>query len=498
MKIEENKNGAVISNDDGTSSYAQFADKNLGDNFQYLQNPETKKTLAVGKDFFSQYGQGLSDIGGYVPVGNDVFSPKIPGISNAPTISEGTESIQDQANALVQGVAGLGGDTNINTDDFDIGAEFENLKEMNANIRKINTDELAQIDEAGKAAGAEYNELIRDAQDSAKYGQAANIVATGRRGGFQRARYAGEAALGPTVGDVGYEGSGGKLEYTRSAYQRNINALKDQQSRAIALAKQSARAAIQSGKEADFTRASSILDFARKLRDDQRQEEQDMFNNMFNLQQESRQQTATEFGIIKDIPEGKTIVVNGQEFTGIAIPESEKAFFSGSNIISLMNALKKGETQEITDPNTGTVFTVSGLSDPDTVTATDDQGNVSVIDKMTGDVISKAIGAGKTKTQAANVTLNMAAAEKGAKQEIVDNLNSARDPQTGKVTPDAYVSQFTTFLLNNLGDVGAFRASFPPSLYLSPAEAKAVNEELATAEAGLSTLTKDQEEEDLF
>ena len=334
---------------------------------------------------------------------------------SANEISQGTDDIRDegtllnnQINQMVQGA-----NDGIDTSKVDIGAEFEILKTQAANLGVISEAELTEIEEAGVAAGAEFDPLIAEARERARLGQAANIVATGRRGGFQRARYAGQAALGPTIGDVGYADVGGVLERTESAFQRNIDALNSQKTRAIALAKAQARTAIRTGKESDFNAAKSILEFARQMDTDAKKAEQDMFDNLFKLKQEARaegaearQRISATFNIVKDIPEGTTVTIEGFDFQGIAVPDAEKDFFSGSNLISLMGQLQVGTSQIITDPNTGREYEIFGTKDPATVEAFDDQGNLSVIDKFTGNVISKAEGGGKSKTLPTSIVIN--------------------------------------------------------------------------------------------
>lgn len=108
-----------------------------------------------------------------------------------------------------------------------------------------------------------------------------------------------------------------------------------------------------------------------------------------------------------------TSPTTGQVYTGIGVSEIEP-FFKGSDIVNLMKALPVGQTQEITDPSTGTIFTLNGLasSDPNLkqFTATDDKGNVSIInyDPNTGAVVSqtKVSGVGKTKTGPSMVSVN--------------------------------------------------------------------------------------------
>jgi len=131
---------------------------------------------------------------------------------------------------------------------------------------------------------------------------------------------------------------------------------------------------------------------------------------------------ATKFNIMKDITKGDSVIIDGQEFKGIKETEADKIdpFYTGSNIIELMKTLPEGEERSITDPNTGTKFTITGLATDDpkikSVEATDDKGNVTVTryNEDTGKLLNQiSLGkVGKTKTQASNVTLNMNNQEK--------------------------------------------------------------------------------------
>lgn len=82
-------------------------------------------------------------------------------------------------------------------------------------------------------------------------------------------------------------------------------------------------------------------------------------------------------------------------------------FFTGSNIIELMKTIEEGETEEITDPNTGETFVVEGLKKKATGkisnvrAVSDDFGNITYmgIDENNKLVKLGVIrGAGKTKT----------------------------------------------------------------------------------------------------
>lgn len=383
----------------------------------------------------------------------------------------------------------------------DIDAEFENLKEMSANINTFTNQDNEAIADAEAAERARFAPLIEEAQERARQGMAESTVATGRKGGFMRARYAGQAALGETRGDVGYRGAGGKLELVESAFQRNIDNLKAQQQRAISLAKSAARQAIQSKKSADFDRAQKIFDTARQLREDQRAMDAAKAKAVADAREEEREEVRFQVETIQSIIETQGEVAEGQEFqigdqtfVGTKVPDEEKAFFSGSNIISLMTSLPAGQEQTIEDPNTGTEFTIVGLKDPTTVQATDDQGNLSIIDKRTGQVLSKVQGVGKTKTQAPSVSLTMQADTRAIKQSITNNLESARDSETGNISEADYANQYLTFVNSDLGDVGDFRAQYPPNMYFSEEDAKEINKVFSEAEANTSALKDDDDD----
>jgi len=111
-----------------------------------------------------------------------------------------------------------------------------------------------------------------------------------------------------------------------------------------------------------------------------------------------------EFNVIKDIEVGKSVEIGGYTFVGI--DETIDPFFKSSDLVSIMKDLPEGQSKEITDPNTGTVYLLQGLSS-EVYTVTDDQGNVTGLDKATGKPKWKAEGVGKTKTRAASTTIIM-------------------------------------------------------------------------------------------
>ena len=229
--------------------------------------------------------QEASDVGGYSPVANTVIGID----NNNNNIDQGTDEIEDKLNILSSQEKEAGQTGEVDTSGVDLGSAYADLQEEYESSRRLSESEIQAIEEEQeRIVSGQYDPLISEAQEREKFGQAKNIVATGRRGGFQRTRYAGEAALGATVGDVGYEGSGGALEESRSAYQRNINNLKDQKARALSLAKAQAKQAALSGKANDFAAATKMFELAKQMDAEARDKEQQMWDNMFKMRQEER------------------------------------------------------------------------------------------------------------------------------------------------------------------------------------------------------------------
>lgn len=142
-------------------------------------------------------------------------------------------------------------------------------------------------------------------------------------------------------------------------------------------------------------------------------------------------------------------------------------FFSGSNIISLMKALPAGVTEEIMDPNTQEVFTVTGLKDPATYSVTSDNGTVRILRKSDGSVVSQTeAGIGKTKTRAANISMNIRKEIGGLIAAASEVLEANRGIDT-KTNPAIYEQQMNLFIRAQGGTADDFKDYFPPETYLS-------------------------------
>lgn len=371
--------------------------------------------------------QDLADLG-FVPVGADtpLQLASITGQNNQP--SQGTAETIRTDNSILDNLGQqVENFTQETATSPDLSSALSGLLTQRDELKTITQSELDAINQEGSAAGSEYDALIADAQEAKRFGLPKAIVGAGERGGFMNTQFAGAAALTPIQGG-GFVGAGGELERIKSVYDNNIQKVRIAKQQAIDTAKIAARKAILSGKKDDFNTAVSLYELARQSHQDALDLQSKKINALTAYQQERRAGVKSTYDIIKDIPEGQTVTIEGQTFTGIAVPDATKAFFSGSDIVSLMKALPEGSLQTITDPNTGTEYTIAGLSkeQPDYLTATDDRGNVTFVDKNTLEPVKTVMGIGKTKTQAANVTLNMNNAEKNDLSEALATLEATR------------------------------------------------------------------------
>jgi len=82
-------------------------------------------------------------------------------------------------------------------------------------------------------------------------------------------------------------------------------------------------------------------------------------NLEMNKEEAKLQKDTNYFNIISKLPAGKTYTSpNGITYTGIDTPDP---FYSASNLITLSQNLTEGQTQDITDLNTGTKYTIQGM-----------------------------------------------------------------------------------------------------------------------------------------
>lgn len=258
-------------------------------------------------------------------------------------------------------------------------ADREALNKLNGSIGVLTPAEEAEIERQAQASGMQYDILLNQAREQKRQGMAQSNVRAGQAGGFESTQVAGVAAIAPTVGGT-FEGQGGQLERVKSAYDQNISNLEVQKSQAIAAARNALREAKLTGKKDAFDRAAKLFEVAQKSHN----EALDMIEKKANV-----------LKILADTEATKNKAVD--------------SFFKGSDIVALMKAIPAGETQQLTDPSTGVVYTINGAGkdNPNTITITDDKGVVRGVDKETGQTLwTSAPGVGKTKTQAGNTSIN--------------------------------------------------------------------------------------------
>ncbi len=135
---------------------------------------------------------------------------------------------------------------------------------------------------------------------------------------------------------------------------------------------------------ADINAINAINDSLREEGKLQRDLEKQSVDLFFKFRGEERAETQLDISTInalKGISEGQTVTIGGQTFTGLKRAEI-KPFFTGSDMVSLMRTIPIGTTTDLTDPNTGEVFTITGLAQPKDnlkyIQSTDAQGNVTI------------------------------------------------------------------------------------------------------------------------
>jgi len=198
-----------------------------------LYNPTTGERKAVESG--SKEAQGFFSSGFHLETSYDPITKKstydIPapkpttpiGVNNnnSANISQGSDGPRDSATKIKEDYDALIKEMNDKiSSGFDANAEFEKLKQERLKSKIISDSELAQIESAGTVAGEEFDPLIQASQEAMRQGRASNLVATGRRGGLQRARFVGAevypSEFGPGKGTAEFEGAGGRLELAAS------------------------------------------------------------------------------------------------------------------------------------------------------------------------------------------------------------------------------------------------------------------------------------------
>jgi len=407
-------------------------------------------------------------------------------------ITDGTESIHESRREFASTFDNALSDLESLSDGFgtNLQEQFQNVQNLVNQTNQLNEADLSAIEQAGIAAGREFDPLIAQAQEAKRQGLAKATVGAGERGGFESTQFAGQAALTQTEGGT-FVGAGGELSKIQGQLDQNISKLEIAKQNAISAARAAQQKSIRTGRVQDAQLANDLLTQAQNVFDTQQKaiqkridvigkiEESRQAQFTFGQEQEDRTieglapTLAQQIQDITDPAEVQNIIQQAAQEQGVdpnrlasavnlAVQDfAAEAFFTGSNIISLMKETPAGEEKTITDPNTGTEFTILGTKNPDTVVATSDRGEVSVIDKSTGKTLSKTEpGVGKTKTRAGGITITQNQANLIGEKAQVLNESAGGD---GFVNTAVYVAQREDFASKG-GKVSVFDDVFQNKL----------------------------------
>jgi len=243
-----------------------------------------------------------------------------------------------------------------------------------------------------ESISADFGEAIQETRDTGGRIKGSLKRILGRAGGFTTSA------------------GGQALAAQESSLQQQIGKLRKAEAAAKAKAAMELRSEIG-------TVTSDTQESLRNIQNDIRDAQNDRAQLLLDLMGEMRSQR-------KDAREASEV-------------EAIDPFFSGSNIISLMKELEVGQTETITDPNTGTEFTISGLSQPTANTqlfrsVDQNTGNetFTTIDKNTGQIINQEISKGTGSTFKATGPVK-------AKLITLDQAIKLGDPSLAGKTYDA-------------------------------------------------------------
>lgn len=486
--------GELVNITNNPENIKSFRDRGYTDS--YNSAPATPPPPPNYKQLYAVAGMGTENAAGQGGeyAGTEAEKKRLNEIFNIPTQS--TEKVvsstsdvrgnitvnQNNAADLYKNIDNLGGvsDAQLNAVLNEPGNELKKRAdaawlEMEA-VRKslgITTpEEESRINEAGTGAGGAFDPLIREAEGQKKQGMPKSVIAAGERGGFMNTQFAGAAALTPIEGGD-FVGAGGELERIKSVYDNNISNLKGQKEQAIISAKAAAREAIRTGKKQDLDAAMSFYKFAADASNESIKLANEKITAISNWEsmkqgkvkfaQEQADKTASYvaksiYSTLGDDNEAnlKAIQDAAKQYNldpnqliasvnDYAATQAKDSFFKGDQITKMMLDLPVGETKTITDPTTGTEFTIEGLKSPDSnykqYTFTDDKGIGTIVNfdptanGGKGAVVSTNELGKIGKTKAAGINVNM------PKMLITDMFvgnkavgSKLQNPYTGEVT----------------------------------------------------------------
>ena len=153
-------------------------------------------------------------------------------------------------------------------------SSMDEMTSLRQSLGMTSERDEANIKEAGRTAGLEYEPLIKEAEEEKRKGMPKAVIRGGERGGFMSTQFAGAGALAPTEGGD-FVGVGGEFENVKSAYDAEISNIKTRQLIAVQNAKTAHRKAIRTGKQEDLDNLRKEISMANDL---QKQAETSLIN----------------------------------------------------------------------------------------------------------------------------------------------------------------------------------------------------------------------------
>jgi len=261
---------------------------------------------------------------------------------------------------------------------------------------EVKTPAQTAIDQIGLST-AQNRQSIADELAAARAARASAAESIfGQK--MNRANTVGEQQINATKG-IGGQTAGFNMSTANLAFMNSVQANIQDKKDEISKQKQDY---IDSGNYEAMKRADDAL---AKLDDRDLQimlKKADWAINAENQQTENQINIA---GLQLKIPTGQTVNIGGVDYKGLA---ADEGIFKGSDLVSLMAKIPAGKTETITDPGTGQVYTLTGLSQGDINIATDNAGYQYGIDKNTGKTLWKsATPVGKSGGSGTNVSVTM-------------------------------------------------------------------------------------------
>lgn len=249
---------------------------------------------------------------------------------------------------------------------------------------KLRADEEARLAQKRSQIFALYDPAIKEAEQAGK------------------TAVSGETAAGTIFGGVGQSGLGfssvreARISMEKERTEKNIRELMRQRDVALANADVESADRIKESIKSELHRQDT-------LRQQEFKNTLDLITTKNSLQTSELQRAKDYFSIIKDLPKGQRVNLGGTIYTGIGDTDP---FYKSSDLISIMKTIPIGKEFEVEDPNTGRIWTLTGLAQEGEnlkqFTATDDAGNLRIInyDPASGKIIgiAEAGNVGKSKT----------------------------------------------------------------------------------------------------